>query len=722
MDPDYLAATDPTTTPQELWRIANTRPDLHQTVLAHPNIYPDLANWIVSQGATPPTVVPPATSATVKKRKTGLIIGLIAGALVLVVGGFLGWWFFLRDGESVSYSEAYDAPPQVRSVVDVSTFGRNVEVLSMGPTSAAALDAGDLTLVGLRSGGVRAVAGIRSAGSFALPNWIVPTHASLDECVVGNSLLDCGADTYRVKATAAFPVADTTADGKPESVRPQSVPVGSTASETLGYAIVNGSLVTADGTAVVLVPDNSSPYYAIPSENKGIPTLVSDGRSLIAVDGGDVTWSAMLPAGSSEVNGFADSSEPSWRLEGQVLLVGEPEGIVALDVRTGEELWQVQTPVVSWRADQELLVVSQGDAVALLHFGGSHQETPGTELSDPAPKVLQVGGPHDSPTPTPFEQLLDASLTLPSSCGLESGLGGSPVAFEGGGVTGPEGAAQMTHLSRVLVSGELATVISFECASASGIPVSTVGAYDADLGILGELDFTGELAFEPWQVWVEGLRGEGSAIQIVAETDEGKLCPECSFEAQVQMLWDGDQFVTVEVTQPPANWWELGGSFTVEGIPAWEAEVLPTLEPSDLADVELSLPVFPGSPDSPYVSRTFSGYVAEFLDDGVLIETGIDPGEIVSSEIGGETFLFASIWSYADQSGTLIGSVCAISGDLAVTCAPIPDIGTGFIAAADVSVSGDQVSYNLYGSAEAPLAQITQSFDGEQFTLLSDVR
>ena len=716
MDPDYLAATDPTTTPQELWRIANTRPDLHQAVLAHPNIYPDLANWIVSQGAPPPAQVPsPATvpmPTPVKKRKTGLIIGLVAAALVLVVGGFLGWWFFLRGGDSGPHSKAFNAPPQVGSVVDVSTFGNRVQVEPIGAPAKAGIDAESLTLVGLRSGETSAVAGIDPLGNFALPNWIVPVRAPLDECSLTADLLNCGERSYRVKDSAAYPVAESGSGEKAEPEKSQSVLVDPTVSDSLDYAIAGGSLRTPEGTPVVSMPESTFPYYAIPSESKGIPTLVSNGRALVAVSGEDLAWSVMLTEGSSEVNGFADS-EPSWRLEGEVLLIGEPEGVVALDAKTGEALWQVQTPVVSWQADQHQLALSQGNAVALLQFPAEGEEGE-TEALESAFEVVQVGGPSELPAVIPFEQFLNTELMLPPSCQAELGLSSSLSAFEGGRAKGLEGSAQMTHLSRSLVSGQLATVASFECKVQGGAPIAAVAAYGPQKEFLGELEFSEELALQSWQVSVEGLRGEGSAIQVVVESDEGGLCQGCGPQAQVEMLWDGDQFVVVEVAEPPANWSELGDTLAVE--------VAPALEPLDLGDVELSLPVFPGLSGSPYVSRTFSGYIAEFYEDGDLIETVIEPDQIVAGEIGGESFLFASIWSYTDVGGSLIGTVCAISEDLSVVCAAVPELGTGFVSASDVSVSGDLVSYNMYGASGTPLAKITQSFDGRAFTLVSDVR
>ena len=131
----------------------------------------------------------------------------------------------------------------------------------------------------------------------------------------------------------------------------------------------------------------------------------------------------------------------------------------------------------------------------------------------------------------------------------------------------------------------------------------------------------------------------------------------------------------------------------------------------------------PGAPDSPYVTRSFNNYVAEEWDNGA-VETEIVSDQIYSAEIGGEPFLFAPIWTASDgYGGSLIGSVCAISADAVVSCAPIPEgLATSFIAASDLTVNGNEVTYALYGDSEIPLSWVTQSFDGERFTLISDVR
>lgn len=46
LDPEALAASDPRTSPVELTRIANARPDLHSAIYANPSTHLELKQWI----------------------------------------------------------------------------------------------------------------------------------------------------------------------------------------------------------------------------------------------------------------------------------------------------------------------------------------------------------------------------------------------------------------------------------------------------------------------------------------------------------------------------------------------------------------------------------------------------------------------------------------------------------------------------------------------------
>ncbi|MCL2666553.1 MAG: hypothetical protein FWF02_02460 [Micrococcales bacterium] len=116
-DPGYAAwaVQNPVTTAEALAYIAQAHPDLRDRVVTHPNAYPQLVAWVAAQSTSaarsqaPP---PPASSSQPfrpsapqhpvaagpqkKKKKTGLVVGLVAGVAV-VAGVVAGLGFFVFD-------------------------------------------------------------------------------------------------------------------------------------------------------------------------------------------------------------------------------------------------------------------------------------------------------------------------------------------------------------------------------------------------------------------------------------------------------------------------------------------------------------------------------------------------------------------------------------------------------------------------------------------------
>lgn len=103
----YDKVNDPSTSAAELQQIAAQRPDLRAAVAAHPNAYPELLSWLAAQGdpvvratveargIAPGALAPAAVPQ--KKSRTGLIIGLVVGGVLLlgiigaVIAGLLIW-------------------------------------------------------------------------------------------------------------------------------------------------------------------------------------------------------------------------------------------------------------------------------------------------------------------------------------------------------------------------------------------------------------------------------------------------------------------------------------------------------------------------------------------------------------------------------------------------------------------------------------------------------
>lgn len=146
---DERIVTDPAASTEELYRVAQRRPDLYPAIAAHPNTYPDLLTWLASLGdpavnralaSRAAHTGPPATSpsrAAGASTQAGFAAGpvwqagptQVAGAssrtpliviivvLVLLLVGLL-WWQFLGSGggtnrQAVQTSDADVTDPAI---------------------------------------------------------------------------------------------------------------------------------------------------------------------------------------------------------------------------------------------------------------------------------------------------------------------------------------------------------------------------------------------------------------------------------------------------------------------------------------------------------------------------------------------------------------------------------------------------------------------------------
>ena len=103
MNEDFSPSeVSPDASPEQLHWLAENRPDLYPQLLAHPAMYPELAQWIRSQIpapvlALPEVPMPPQESIQVaepkKKSRKGVYVA-VAGGLVLALGvGGAALWF-----------------------------------------------------------------------------------------------------------------------------------------------------------------------------------------------------------------------------------------------------------------------------------------------------------------------------------------------------------------------------------------------------------------------------------------------------------------------------------------------------------------------------------------------------------------------------------------------------------------------------------------------------
>lgn len=137
-DDDLAVAANPMTCAEELWRIAQQRPDLHRILLDNPSTYPELRQWLQAQagsgrGEMGPTLSPsqvalPSTTRTVKGTWNAKYAGTFIAAAALITGGFLlgHWWSQSSLSKAQSTPTGQSIDPTVKDSVN-QTNGEELE-------------------------------------------------------------------------------------------------------------------------------------------------------------------------------------------------------------------------------------------------------------------------------------------------------------------------------------------------------------------------------------------------------------------------------------------------------------------------------------------------------------------------------------------------------------------------------------------------------------------
>ena len=668
--------------------------------------------------STSQTQAPVASESKVVKQFPAWAAALIGVAVVVV--GAVAAWFFLGDRDEAG-PNAYNVLPTEGVVVDVSTFGRDVTLVPIGPEKKAALQIDSTRVVGFYGEHGPGIAGIDLTSGNALPQWIIPLGHAPSACSVSEETITCGdGDVYKVSGALVEPVgpSEASSGGTTESqqteeasAKPTSstVKLEGTASEEVPYGIAGTSIVNQQGEELLTV-DAKDAFYGLPPDRKGEPWIISDGHVLIALSGNDELWSLELPEGSLEANGFGLEEGPSWSVASSVLLVGEPEGISAFETTTGEQLWRIDAEVASWRVDHSDLLVSNGSSVAFMEFPKEEAKAEGVTQSG-ADEVL-IGEEQVEPAQTPLEDLLDATLEVPEECARATGLS-NPATFSGGRAAGNSGSVSMTDVSSLLVGGELLDAIAFTCQPATGEASPAVAVYSQSLELWGVPDFLKDVSASAQEVAIEGMLGEGSALQVLL-SGPGSLCENCgsSGSGQVTMLWDGGVFVTTHIGEPSGIW--------TDPTNAEKVQVGPQLTPEDLANITLYLPTRIWDPGPDWEEFTFVDYKSAWQTQFGVDELGIFDEQTVEAQVNGKDYLFTSIIKSTDGGGgTILGGICAISMEAEATCANNPLFGTSFVWVDNIRVDGDLVTYTLVNGDTNGTATVSQRFNGNSFTLVS---
>ena len=170
------------------------------------------------------------------------------------------------------------------------------------------------------------------------------------------------------------------------------IPVGSgecgLSGEVLACATPDG-----DGLAVQLADGADAPTgdYELerdpePDAPATVEGLVAEPEAVRLVDGDEVRWELPLPDRAADLNGIGDA-EPRFTSDGRILLIALPDGIVAIDLVTGEERWRIAVPVDGWVVDGDLLHVHHDGVVEVFDLTRPQpgEATPVPTDSVPAP-------------------------------------------------------------------------------------------------------------------------------------------------------------------------------------------------------------------------------------------------------------------------------------------------------------------------------------------------
>lgn len=575
-----MRAQAPNATPEELQYIAFQRRDLWPVILNNPNVYPELIEWIHQQGG-------PRNQGGGKGRRGILWIVVAAVAVVAIVGGAAT--FFMFRGKDASAS-SFAALPQEASTVRVGQIAPDLRVVPLDGGISTVAMVGDTQVSRLSGDGTDVVVGLDMTNPTSYPLWVVDVPSGSNGCSVENTILDCGEDAvFEILHGAALPIdsedvggaarsgassseekADSEADegdaadvgnaadqGEAAGEGDTSVygsaaethVVGPTASDSVPYTFGNGVLSGKDG-AVVTEDLVGQTLWALAVGDDDW-WVFSDGNVLFSVTKGKIVWEADLPAGSIEVNGFQMDLDPSWNRSGDIVIIGTPQGLAAYSISSGEVKWSIEVPTTSYQISAVgPILLTEGSLVAL-EFPPEDAEA---EKDADSPEGSQVLVLPETPAvvevPTE-EEVINMPVEVPADC-LTFATGETreshEVAFDEGVFAGTgTGTVTITHTAYPVLGGEPRVLLAFSCANDNGEAIS-VGLYDAQMGLLGEVEWNQGLSADSTDVAIEAMNVDQGFLIFTSGVWPAEIDPDCAgcegyVTATSHFVWDGSVYV-----------------------------------------------------------------------------------------------------------------------------------------------------------------------------------
>ena len=324
--------------------------------------------------------------------------------------------------------------------------------------------------------------------------------------------------------------------------------------------------------------------------------IFSDGQKLVTIVDGAFAWERVLPEGTAAINGL-EGEAPSWRVSGGVVVIGEPEGIVALNTTDGSEVWSLQAVgVESWFLEDLTLVVIADGTLHMSQFGTSEDpdtaassETSGSDLA-----VVEI------PAPVSYEDLADGTQRLPEGCVKWAWFDDDDGIDPKQELTMSDGYVQMANRSsagitleyadNTFVGGKAYTFAQFLCSNGGMYPEKFFGIYDVEGNLMAEManveghDISGSLN----KTWVSDSAVQGSTFSYLVGGiglvgDGPSNADKKSGSATLTWGWDGK---------------ELSGPDVLYHLPTGEARMPDTAAVQELYDLISQNK----EADSPYVS------------------------------------------------------------------------------------------------------------------------
>ncbi len=594
---------NPNLPPEILQGIATQFPQLRPLVACHPSCYPDLARWIAANPG-PPRPAPAhtdtasGTGATTRRSGVKLAVLVTVAALVVGLGGF-GLWRLLSGGNDSAADVTLARIPRLTTSARLSASpdvpDSPFRFRAVG--SQSHLQSGTRTIVAVASppsgdGATTTTLVALENGTVGFPQWTVVLPNESSQCDLIADVVDCGdSGSYLVEtgsptgtsarsegsggtsdSTATSPSAassdpatgqDSTAQSPPEQPEyPRSLLVGAEVTSDLPFTYTAGVLKNTEKEAVAeftadrlwalkITPDSGS------SAEETDMWAFSDGVELIVTSDGAVAWERTLPEGSASINGF-DGDEPNWTSGGDVVVLGEPDGILALKVSDGTEVWRLRaTAVESWFLEDSTLFVIADGALHLAEFGLSDaQAGSATEASEGADAI-------EIPTPPSYADLANGTQRLPAACVEWAWYDGGDFDLEQEfamvdgvvAISSYEYAQiELQYADVMFLGGRAYTVAQFSCSNGGMYPEQYVGIYDDDRNLVAETPsfYDLELGGYTPKLWADQPTIAGSTFAFTVDgiglTGDGTATADArSGSATVTWQWDGEELALIDV-------------------------------------------------------------------------------------------------------------------------------------------------------------------------------